>query len=213
MQKNIIRKLQRNQKKYLNKLFLIKLNCLKRRGSMKKVSIIIPVYNTERELKKCLASVVNQTIINTEIIVVNDGSTDGSEEIIRYFERKYNNVKYYLKKNSGIADTRNYGVSKATGEYIIFVDSDDYIDETLLEKLEPYINKQIDMIKFKLARVDSTGQVLEKVDGACFEQIRGQEAFGKLYSSDVLLDSPCVYLFRREYWQENKFKFTVRNLS
>ena len=175
----------------------------------KKVSIIVPVYNTERELNKCLASIVNQTIIDTEIIIVNDESHDNSEEIIKRFERKYNNIKYYVKKNSGVADTRNYGMSKATGEYIMFVDSDDYIDEQLLEKLEPYMNEKIDIIKFKLARVDHNGKVLEKVEGPSFEKIRGQEAFGKLYSEDVLLDSPCVYLFRREYLLENKFKFAV----
>lgn len=95
------------------------------------------------------------------------------------------------------------------GEYIWFVDSDDYIKPDLLEKLNPYIENKIDVIKFKLARVDENGNYIEKVGGAVFKQQNGEEAFSKLYCSDVLLDSPCVYLFRKEYVQKNHFQFQV----
>ena len=112
---------------------------------MYKISVIVPVYNTEKYIKKCLDSLVNQTMKNIEIIVVNDGSNDHSEEIIKDYENKYPEmVKYYKKENGGLPSARNYGLEKAKGEYIAFVDSDDYIDKELFSKLDEYIDKNID---------------------------------------------------------------------
>lgn len=93
-----------------------------------KVSIIVPVYNVEKYLEKCLNTLVNQTIDKYEVIVVNDGSPDNSQQIIDEFKRKYPNiVKSFIKENGGLSDSRNYGVKKAVGEYLAFVDSDDYV--------------------------------------------------------------------------------------
>lgn len=108
---------------------------------MKKVSIIIPVYNTEKYLKKCLNSVVKQTYKNIEIIIVNDGSPDNSQRIIDEFKQKYPKlIKSFIKKNGGLSDARNYGLKYATGDYIAFLDSDDYVETNCYEKL---INKAI----------------------------------------------------------------------
>lgn len=178
---------------------------------MARVSIIVPVYNTGKYVEKCLNSLMNQTMKNElEIIIVNDGSTDNSEEVIQnYIEKQQNkdNIKYFSKENEGIAKTRNFGIEKATSEYILFVDSDDYIDSQLIEKLKPYIDKQIDVIKFKLQRVDEIGNVLEKVEGPIFEEKTGEEAFHQMFSQDVLIDSPCVYLMKKELFTKNNFKF------
>ena len=92
-----------------------------------KVSVIVPVYNVEKYIKKCLNSLVNQTLDEVEIVVVNDGSPDNSQKIIDEYTKKYKNIKSYVKKNGGLSDARNYGIKKATGKYISFVDSDDYI--------------------------------------------------------------------------------------
>jgi len=100
-----------------------------------KISVIVPVYNVEAYLDKCLNSLVNQTLKDIEIIIVNDGTKDNSEEIIKKYEKKYKNIKYYKKENGGLSSARNYGLTKATGDYIGFVDSDDYIDKTMYEKL------------------------------------------------------------------------------
>ena len=192
---------------------------------MSKVSIIVPVYNTGAKLKKCLDSLVNQTVKDIEIIIINDGSTDNSEEVIKEYiknnskenedktesnsSENSNSVKieFYSKENEGIAKTRNYGIEKANSDYILFVDSDDYIDVKLVEKLLPYIEQNIDLIKFKLQRVNENGEILEKTDGPVFEKTTGQEGFNKLYSQDVLLDSPCVYLMKKELFKKNNFTF------
>ena len=96
---------------------------------MTKVSVIVPVYNTENFLERCLNSLVNQTLNDMEIIVVNDGSTDASQEIIDRFANDFPNIiRAYRKKNGGLSSARNYGLDKATGEYIGFIDSDDYVE-------------------------------------------------------------------------------------
>lgn len=176
---------------------------------MAKISIIIPVYNTGKHIEKCLNSILNQTKnTDLEVIIINDGSTDNSEDIITQYMQKHNlNIKYYSKENEGVAKTRNFGIEKAASEYIMFLDSDDYIKENTLEILEKYIEQDIDLIKFKLQRVDENDNVIEEVDGPIFEKITGQEAFNKLYGEDVLLDSPCVYLMKKKLFTENNFEF------
>ena len=102
----------------------------------KKISIIVPVYNTEKYLDKCLDRLANQTLEDIEIIVVNDGSPDNSQEIIdKYYKLYPNKIKAYKKENGGISSTRNFGLSKASGEYIGFIDSDDYLEYDMFEKL------------------------------------------------------------------------------
>ena len=102
---------------------------------MPKVSVIVPVYNVEKYIDKCLNSLVNQTLKDIEIIVVNDGSKDKSEDIIKKYKKKYKNIIYVTKENGGLSSARNFGMIYATGEYIAFLDSDDYVDTTLYEKM------------------------------------------------------------------------------
>lgn len=102
---------------------------------MKLVSVIIPVYNIKRYLSECLESVVHQTYKNIEIILIDDGSTDGSGEICDDYDKKYSNIKVFHLKNSGVSAARNYGINQANGDYLTFVDSDDVIDKNMIEKL------------------------------------------------------------------------------
>ena len=103
---------------------------------MIKVSIIVPVYNAEKYIDKCLNSLVKQTLEDIEIIVVNDGSPDNSQKIIDKYVKKYpNKVKSYIKENGGLGSARNFGLEYATGEYISFVDSDDWLDFNALEEM------------------------------------------------------------------------------
>jgi len=107
---------------------------------MPKISIIVPVYNTEQYLEKCLDSLVNQTFKDIEIIVVNDGSPDNSEKIIKSYCDKYTNIRYIKQENGGLSASRNKGVKQATGDYLMFLDSDDWISadacERIIDKLE-----------------------------------------------------------------------------
>lgn len=91
-----------------------------------KISIIIPVYNVLDFISECVNSVLNQTYKNFEILLVDDGSTDGSSQLCDEFGNKDNRIRVYHKKNGGLSDARNYGICRATGDYIIFLDSDDF---------------------------------------------------------------------------------------
>ena len=103
---------------------------------MKKVSVIVPVYNVEKYLKKCLDSLVNQTLRDIEIIIVNDGSLDNSQNIIDEYVKKYPElIKSFIKENGGQGSARNLGLDYATGDYISFVDSDDWLDLNALEEM------------------------------------------------------------------------------
>ncbi len=99
-----------------------------------KVSLIIPVYNVEDFITRCLASVEKQTYKNLEVIIVNDGSTDSSAQVINSFACRNSNFKVYTIENRGLGGARNYGIEKATGEYVVFLDSDDYIAENCIER-------------------------------------------------------------------------------
>ena len=177
---------------------------------MKKLSVIIPVYNAEKTLKKCIESVLKQKDEELEIVLINDGSTDASDKMIQeYKEKNPKIISYYKKKNTGVADTRNYGIKKAKGTYILFLDADDYLDIHLYGLVKQYMEKGIDLIKFKLQRENEKGKVIETVDGPVFEDKTGEEGFEKLYATDVLLDSPCVYVIKKDIFIKNKLEFKV----
>ncbi|MFQ6739306.1 MAG: glycosyltransferase family 2 protein, partial [Alphaproteobacteria bacterium] len=102
---------------------------------MDKVSVIIPVYNTEKFLPQCLNSIIYQTYKNLEIIIVNDGSTDNSDEICQTFAKHDKRIKIIYQTNSGVSAARNKGLLNATGDYVHFIDSDDYINLDYYEKI------------------------------------------------------------------------------
>ena len=116
------------------------------------VSVIIPVFNTESYLQTCLDSILNQTLYNIEIICINDGSSDNSLEILKKYQKNDNRIKIINKNNEGQGIARNIGINEAIGEYVAFVDSDDFIKEDMLEKLyKSCINNNLDMAMCKVA--------------------------------------------------------------
>ncbi len=120
---------------------------------MKDISIIVPIYNAEKYLNKCLDSLVNQTKDNLEFILINDGSKDNCEQIIKTYKDK--RIKYYKNENQGIGKTRNFGIKKATGKYLMFLDSDDYLEKDACEKLFSTAEKEkADLIVFDFYRVE-----------------------------------------------------------
>jgi len=124
------------------------------------ISIIVPIYNAEKYLKKCLDSLVNQTKKELEIILINDGSTDNSEKIIKQYDDT--RIKYFKNKNQGIGKTRNFGIEKASGEYIMFIDSDDYMDlNTCSIMYEKATKDKLDIVICDFYKEFENGKVLE----------------------------------------------------
>lgn len=112
---------------------------------MTKVSLIVPIYNSQNYLEKCIKSLISQTLKDIQIILINDGSTDNSEKIIKSFDDK--RIVYISKNNEGIGKTRNLGIDKATGEFLAFVDSDDYLNEHFCEYMyQKAVNDDCDLV-------------------------------------------------------------------
>lgn len=112
-------------------------------------SLILPVYNVEKYVKRCVNSLLRQEYTDYEIILVDDGSTDSSRSICDKLADKNNNIFAYHKENGGLSDARNYGMDRAKGNYILFIDSDDWVDEKLLISLHNHLNKSnVDILKF-----------------------------------------------------------------
>ena len=130
-----------------------------------KVSIIVPVYNVELYLEKCLLSVVNQTLNEIEILVVNDGSKDNSQKIIEEFQLEYpTKIFGFTKENGGLSDARNFGIDRAKGQFLGFVDSDDYVSETMFEEMYNLaIKYDAEMTICNLQKVDENGSVTQKL--------------------------------------------------
>ena len=127
------------------------------------ISVVLPIYNVEKYLKRCLESVVNQTYKNLEIILVNDGSTDSCLQICEEYAKCDNRIKLINKKNSGLGMARNTGIDNANGEYICFFDSDDYIKLDTIEKLYRKIEKEMpEIICFGFNRVSTDGKITDK---------------------------------------------------
>ena len=168
-----------------------------------KVSIIVPVYNVEEYLARCLDSLVNQSLKDIEIIVVNDGSPDNSQKIIDNYCKKYKNIKSFIKKNGGLSDTRNFGIKKSHGDYLIFIDSDDYVKETMLEKMwNVAINKNVDIVVCNCIQVYENG----------FEQeIKSNLEMSDDNIKNYLISPPmaCTMLYKKELFDDKKFKKNI----
>ena len=120
----------------------------------KLVTIVIPVYNSEKYLDDCIESVVNQSYKNIEILLINDGSTDNSKKICEKWSIIDKRIKIYNKKNSGAAESRNVGIEHSKGDYITFIDSDDYIETDLIEKCVKSIFTKNTIVMYGLKNVD-----------------------------------------------------------
>ena len=180
---------------------------------MEKISIIVPFFNAEKFIEKCLNNLLTQTYENLEIIVVDEDSTDNSENIVKKFEEN-EKIKYFKlkEKTIGVSNARNYGIEKATGKYFIFVDADDYIDSNLIENLSGYIDKDVDVVKYKINIVDKDGNIINKINGPTFDSLNGEEAFSKLCFEDILIDSPCLYMMKKELFEKNPSLRFTKNL-
>lgn len=187
-----------------------------------KISIIVPVYNVERYLRKCLDSLINQTYKNIEIICVNDGSTDNSLDILNEYANKDKRIIVVNKKNGGISDARNVGISKVSGEYMMFVDSDDWVDLETCEKSLDAMNKySVDVVLYSYVREfdnkslpkiifnedcyfnidDTRNKLYRRLFGLYGEELKQPEnadaivtVWGKLYKSKLIIDNDIKFI-------------------
>lgn len=172
-----------------------------------KVSVIVPVYNVENYLVKCLDSLVNQSLQDIEIVVVNDGSKDGSGRIIQQYSEKYpDKIKAFSKENGGLSDARNFGIDKANGDYLGFVDSDDYVSETMFEEMLNLAEKHdAEMVICNIQKVSEEGNVTQKLTQIpnMPEKIVLENNFSVF--SDLSYFA-CNKLFRKELFFNKRFK-------
>ncbi len=166
---------------------------------MPKFSIIVPVYNVEKYIKKCLDSIFNQSFKDFEVIVVNDGTKDDSMKIVNNYD-----VIVVSQENMGLSEARNNGVKKAKGEYIIFIDSDDYIEKDLLKRIDESTSNNPDLVRFQIKDVldDKTIKFKEKE----YFGLDGNDAF-KIITGFHYVEPACIYAYKRSFFVQNKFKF------
>ncbi len=176
-----------------------------------KFSIVIPVYNTEKYLSKNIESIINQSYENFEVIYVNDGSKDKSLSILRKYQKKDKRIIVIDKENTGVSDTRNTGVKDSKGDYLCFVDSDDYLEKNFLKKLYGIINtdNNPDIIGISFDMVDEDGNILDVKNSKIINNKNGREAFEFFVNNSYMIDIPWVFVYNKKYWDKNKYKFLV----
>ena len=160
---------------------------------MDKVTIIIPVYNAEKTIEKCISSVLNQTYKNLEILVIDDGSKDNSFEVIKSIDDP--RIKAIKKKNEGVAVTRNKGIKMALGKYIMFIDNDDFIDE---DYVETHVNniKDNDIVISGYRRPNEEGKIILelKLEDTPYSKMLVFAPWAKLYRKDFLIKNNIQFL-------------------
>lgn len=180
---------------------------------MTKLSIIVPVYNVERYLPACLDSIADLPGMDYEVILINDGSTDGSERICQEYADRKKNFKVYSKPNGGLSSARNTGLQHAEGEYIFFLDSDDACDQDALAKVVQIMDQGYDLVSFSYNRIDEEGNHLLRVPNfgySLIDLINGQNRI--FFITNILLPGGLGWeawgnLFKRSIIENNQLKF------
>ena len=170
----------------------------------KLVSIIVPVYNVEDYIEDCIKSLINQNYKNIEIILINDGSSDLSEEICRTYQQKDKRIKLYSIQNSGVSTARNLGIKKSKGDYILFVDSDDEVNDNYVS----YLLKNASELCLSICNFSTNiSHVFEDRKNSNFtNHVFYKEDFIELYKYN-LLNTPCCKLFDRSIIIKNNIHF------
>lgn len=173
---------------------------------MCKFSIIIPVYNVEKFLEKCLNSILNQDYDDYEVIVINDGSTDNSRNILKNYE---NNKKITIidEENQGLSAARNNGIKKAKGDYLLFVDSDDYVAPGFLKHLSHLSVNNYDLIKFQYEEVYEDKNISKKDSFKLDKEISGQDYFLEKVETHSPFEMAWAYAYNRKFWIKNNYAF------
>lgn len=169
-----------------------------------KISVIIPIYNVEKFVVKCIESVINQTYENLEIILVDDGSLDMCPKICDEYSKKDNRILVVHKKNGGLSDARNAGLDIATGDFVIFVDSDDFIEHDLCERCINLFDEDVDIIAYKFRRVYDDH--IEKIEADESVSKYVQPDIGRIYiERNIITHMVSDKMFRRSLFDNVRF--------
>lgn len=170
------------------------------------LSIVIPVYNVKPYLDRCIISVLNQNIDKIEVVLVDDGSTDGCDKICDDYSVYHNCISVVHKKNGGLSDARNVGIDNATGKYILFLDSDDYLKEQSLAPIVSFLNDDVDILATNFCSIEN-GIINEisytRVDGI----MTGKQYLKFQYKSRTMITSVVQNIYRRELLINNQLHF------
>lgn len=168
------------------------------------ISIIIPVYNTEKYLDKCLNTILSQSYKDIEVLLINDGSTDSSGEICDKYAKKDNRIKVFHEENKGVSAARNFGINVATGEWLCFIDSDDWVDSDYLENFVSIFSAEGDFVI--QGYIKNTDKQITGGSGFVSQFENFLDFF--MYSEEKnLLNSPCFKLFRKDIIDRNSISF------
>ncbi len=173
---------------------------------MTDISIIVPAYNAEKYIGKCLDSLINQTKKELEFIIVNDGSKDNTEDIVKGYKDK--RIKYFKNKNQGIGKTRNFGIDKSNSKYIMFLDSDDYLDKTACEVMfNKAENNDLDIVVCDFYKEYDNGNI-EEIRTPSFKDSSLKD------NPDIITEYLCPWakIYKSDLIKMNKIKF-VENLK
>ncbi|HFI0832741.1 TPA: glycosyltransferase family 2 protein [Streptococcus suis] len=173
------------------------------------ISIVVPIYNVEAYLDYCVNSLVNQTYRNIEILLINDGSTDKSGEMAESWARKDDRIKVYHKKNGGLSDSRNFGVTKATSNWIMFIDSDDYYEPFAVEYFMKIQKKyDSDMVVSALKSVSNhqtTSRIITESDIEKAYTLTSKQAIEAMFYTKYTNASACGKLFKKELVEQSPY--------
>lgn len=175
-------------------------------------SIIVPMYNSEKYIKKCLESLLSQSVDDYEILIVDDGSNDSSKNICMEYQRKNGKIKVYSQENGGVSKARNFGISKAKGDYIIFVDSDDWVDNNLLETIKLYIDQYTpDILIYGIKYIQENKVQFDssKEEAICMEQNQIKEYITNLYEVGAI-SSSVNKVYKREVLRNSCFDESLK---
>ena len=178
---------------------------------MRDFSVIIPTHNRVNYLSRSLNSVLNQTYENFEIILIDDCSIDGTYEFIcDNYDKSY--IKYFKVNFNDISKTRNYALSKIVGDTIVFVDSDDWIEQDLFEKLNEQ-NKKNDVIRYQAIMLDDDGKVVEQFITSSFQNKKGINVLNEFVKNYEIYSPLWLYAYSADFWKKQNFKFPIGKLQ
>ena len=170
-------------------------------------SYIVPVYNVEQYLPRCIESIITQDTDDIEVLLIDDGSNDGSLDICKKYEMKDSRIRVYSKDNGGLSDARNYGMDRASGKYILFVDSDDYLIDNSYKTILPYTIDKPDIIRGNAMKIGKSNGLIRKHRYITEVPCNGFEYLKEMFLNGDMPMAAWLNIYSREFLNNNGLRF------